>query len=82
MGSKKGAISEGGGGVASRIFFPRTPTKIDEQAISYFTVNRCFRANLLFSSLIWSAECFFGLYDSLGNTIVVVPPPWLPLIIN
>ena len=69
--------------MASRVFFPRTPTKTDEQAISYFTVNRSFRAKLLFSSMIWSAECFFhSLYDSLGNKIVVVPPPWLPLIIN
>ena len=25
--------------MASRVFFPRTPTKTDEQAISYFTVN-------------------------------------------
>ena len=55
--------------MASRVFFPRTPTKTDEQASSYFTVNRSFRAKLLFSSMIWSAECFFhGLYDSLGNT--------------
>ena len=69
--------------MASRVFFPRTPSKSDEQAISYFTVNRSFRAKLLFSSMIWSAECFFhGLYDSLGNTNVVIPPPWLPLIIN
>ena len=51
------------GGLSS--FFPRAPTEIDEQAISFFTVNRCFRAKLLFSSMIWSAECFFhGLYDS------------------
>ena len=65
--------------MASRVFFPRTPTKIDEQATSYFSVNRSFRAKLLFSSMILSAECFFyGLYDSLGNTIVVVPPSWLP----
>ena len=82
MGVQKGAISEGvRGGLSS--FFPRAPTEIDEQAISFFTVNRCFRAKLLFSSMIWSAECFFhGLYDSLGNTIVVVPVPWLPIIIN
>ena len=69
--------------MAFRVFFPRAPTKIDEQAIRFFTVNQCFRAKLLFSSMIWSAECFFhGLYDSLDNTIAVVPPPWLPLIIN
>ena len=69
--------------MASRVFFPRTSTKTNEQAISYLTVNRSFRTKLLFSSMIWSAECFFhGFYDSLGNTIVVVPPPWLPLIIN
>ena len=69
--------------MASRVFFPRNPTKIDEQATSYFTVNRYFSAKLLLSSMIWLAECFFhGLYDSLGDTIVVVPPPWLPLIIN
>ena len=32
------AISEGlgGGGVASPVFFPGVPSKIDEQAITYF----------------------------------------------
>ena len=83
MGVQKGAISEGVRGGLSSLFAEDSATKSDEQAISYFTVNRSFSAKLLFSSMIWSAECFFhGLYDSLGNTTVVVPPPWLPLIIN
>ena len=30
--------------VAPRVFFSGTPSKIDEQAISYFAVNRCFKA--------------------------------------
>ena len=56
--------------MASRVFFPRTSIKTDEQDVGYFTVDRSFRAKLLFSSMIWSAECFsHGLYDSLGNTI-------------
>ena len=42
---KKEAISRGGGvGVASRVFFPGAPSKIDVQAISYLTINRCFKA--------------------------------------
>ena len=28
-------------------FFPRAPSKIDEQAISYFTVNWCFKAKII-----------------------------------
>ena len=71
--------------MAFRVFFPRSGLRLRlmRKLSVFFTVNRCFRAKLLFSSMIWSAECFFhGLYDSLGDTIVVVPPPWLPLIIN
>ena len=33
-------------GVASRVFFPRAPSKIDEQAVSFCTVNRSFRARV------------------------------------
>ena len=49
-------------GLASQVFFPGAPSTIDEQAISYFIVNRCFKAEIIFSSLIFylpSAECFF-----------------------
>ena len=35
-------------GLASRIFFPRAPSTIDEQAISYFIVNRCFKGKIIF----------------------------------
>lgn len=44
-GVQKQAISEIGG-VASRVFFPGAPSKIDEQAVSYFTVNRSFKARI------------------------------------
>ena len=58
--------------MASLVFFIGAPSKIDEQAISYFTVNQCFRAKrvqkLLFSWIIFylrPTECFFhGLHDS------------------
>ena len=33
--------------MASRVFFPEAPSKIDEQAISYFTVSRCFKAAII-----------------------------------
>ena len=33
--------------VVSRFFFPGTPSKIDEQAISCYTVNRCFKAKII-----------------------------------
>ena len=33
--------------MASRVFFPRAPSKIDEQATSYFTVNRCLKAEII-----------------------------------
>ena len=31
----------------SSFFFPGAPSKIDEQAISYFTVKRCFKAKII-----------------------------------
>ena len=40
-----------GGGLlslSSSLFFPGAPTKIDEQAIGYFTVNWCFKAKIVF----------------------------------
>ena len=59
--------------MASRVFSLGAPSKIDGQAISYYTVNLCFKAKVLFSSIIFylqSAEGFFnGLHDSLCNTI-------------
>ena len=45
-GFKKGQFRRGWG-VASRVFFPGAPSKIDEQATSYFTVNRCFKAEII-----------------------------------
>ena len=33
--------------MASRVFFPGAPSKINEQAISYFTVNRYFKAKII-----------------------------------
>ena len=33
--------------MASRVFFPRAPSKIDERATSYFTVNRCFKEEII-----------------------------------
>ena len=54
-GVQKEAISEGVE-VASRVFSLGAPSKIDGQAISYYTVNLCFKAksivfidNLLFA---------------------------------
>ena len=41
------AISEEWG-VAYRVFFPGAPSKIDAQAFSYFTLNRCFKAKVVF----------------------------------
>ena len=50
-GDKKEAISKGfGGSLSSRgfyFFFSGAPSKIGEQAITYFTVNRCFKAKIL-----------------------------------
>ena len=38
----------GGGGLPLKsFFFPRAPSKIDEQAISYFTVNQCFKSKII-----------------------------------
>ena len=36
-------------GVDYRVFFPRAPSTIDAQAFSYFTVNRCFKAKVVFN---------------------------------
>ena len=33
--------------MASQVFFLGAPSKIDEQAISYFTVNPCFKAKII-----------------------------------
>ena len=47
---KKGAISRGGGGGGRdglSSLFPGAPSKIDVQAISYLTVNRCFKAKII-----------------------------------
>ena len=49
-GAQKEAISKGvgGGGFTSQFFFfSRAPSKIDEQAISYFTVNQCFKSKII-----------------------------------
>ena len=43
---KKGATSGGGRGGLS-ILFPGAPSKIDVQAITYLTVNRCFKAKTI-----------------------------------
>ena len=45
--SPRRAISKGGGGFLSSLFFSRAPSKIDEQAISYFTVNQCFKSKII-----------------------------------
>ena len=46
--SPRRAISKGGGGGGlSSLFFSRAPSKIDEQAISYFTVNQCFKSKII-----------------------------------
>ena len=48
-GVQKETISEGVGGLASQVFFPGAPSKIDGQAISFFTASRCFKAKLIVS---------------------------------
>lgn len=69
-GIQRKAISEGVG-LATQVFFPGTPSTIDEQDISYFIFNQSFEAKVIFSSMIFyllSAECVFfyfhGLHDS------------------
>ena len=64
-GGQKEAISEGVGVASSVFFFSGAPSKIDEQAMSCFTVNWCFKQvskqKILFSSTIFylrSAEFF------------------------
>ena len=65
----------GGGGVPLEPFFPGAPSKINKQAISYFTVNWCFKPTTIVfidDRFFQSAECFFHcLHDSLCNMIVV-----------
>ena len=46
-GIQKEAISEGVG-LATQVFFPGTPSTIDEQDISYFIFNQCFKAKIIF----------------------------------
>ena len=67
------ASGGGGGGIQKEaISSPGAPSTIDEQDISYFIFNQCFKAKIIFSSMIFylpSAECVFfyfhGLHDSL-----------------
>ena len=61
------AISEGVG-MATRVFFPEAPSTIDEQDISYFVFNQCFKAKIIFLSMIFylpSAEGVFFLLSRL-----------------
>ena len=44
---KKEAIFRGGGRGGLLSLFPGAPSKIDVQAISYLTVNRCFKAKII-----------------------------------
>ena len=65
------AISEGVG-MATRVFFPEAPSTIDEQDISYFVLNQCFKAKIIFLSMIFylpSAECVF-FFTFTASTIV------------
>ena len=65
------AISEGVG-MATRVFFPEAPSTIDEQGISYFVFNQCFKAKIIFLSMIFylpSAECVF-FFTFKASTIV------------
>ena len=60
-GIQRKAISEGVG-LATQVFFPGTPSTIDEQDISYFIFNQSFEAKVIFSSMIFylpSAECVY-----------------------
>ena len=52
-GPKRRQFPRGWGGgelgwLTSRVFFPGAPSKIDEQTISYCTVNRCFKSKIVF----------------------------------
>ena len=59
--------------MATRVFFPEAPSTIDEQDTSYFVFNQCFKAKIIFLSMIFylpSVECVFffyfhGFHDSL-----------------
>ena len=57
--------------MASPVFFPGVPSKIEEQAITYFTVFRCFKAkNYRFFSMIFylqSADYFFSRACTMVN---------------
>ena len=46
-GPKRRQFPRGGGGSSEVFFFSRAPSKIDEQAISYFTVNQCFKSKII-----------------------------------
>ena len=51
-GIQRETISEGVG-LATQVFFPGAPSTIDEQDISYFIFNQCFKAKIIFSSMIF-----------------------------
>ena len=74
-GGSRGRQFPRGVGLASRVFFfPGAPSTIDEQVISHFIVNRCFKAKIIFSSMIFnlpSAECCF-FFTFTASTIVYV----------
>ena len=58
--------------MATRVFFPEAPSTTDEQDISYFVFNQCFKAKIIFLSMIFylpSAECFF-FFTFTASTIV------------
>ena len=46
-GSPKGGNFRGIGGWPLEVFFPGPLSKTEEQAISYFTVSRCFKAKII-----------------------------------
>ena len=54
----KEAISEGVG-LATRVFFPGAPSTIDEQDISNCIFKQCFKAKIIFSSMIFQSVRFF-----------------------
>ena len=47
VGPKRRQFPRGGGGPLKSFFFSRAPSKIDEQAVSYFTVNQCFKSKII-----------------------------------
>ena len=67
------AISEGVG-MATRVFFPEAPSTIDEQDISYFVFNQCFKAKIIFYR--WSFICrqlsvFFFYFHGFHHSLLV-----------